>query len=234
MPVPGGVQPKSQTNPPVPGNAQVGVKPGNNFGGGGGGFGGGPQSGGGGGFGAFGGNFGGGGGGARGGFAGGGFGGQFGSGGGTSSGWAIALPNTEAVEKQLHEAEAAAKQADELAKKYSDLLKQHEAFANSTGESGELYKQFHDLVDDQRRSAEDYRRKVEEYRRQLEAAQRAGENAGQRWQAFQSFASSSPQKLPDLAAIKFEYEKMTQVFADLRQNAKRAREQGKTDEAAST
>ena len=63
MPVPGGMQPKSQTNPPVPGNAQVGVKPGNNFGGGGGGFGGGSQSGGGGGFGAFGGNFGGGGGG---------------------------------------------------------------------------------------------------------------------------------------------------------------------------
>ena len=125
------------------------AKLGNNFGGGG-GFGGGAQSGGGGGFGAFGGNFGGGGGGGgggRGGFAGGGFGGQFGTG-GTSSGWAIALPNAEAVEKQLHEAEAAAKQADELTKKYSDLLKQHEAFANSPGESGELYKQFHDLVDD--------------------------------------------------------------------------------------
>ena len=233
MPVPGGVQPKSQTNPLVPGNAQVGVKPGNNFGAGGGGFGGGSQSGGGGGFGAFGGNFGGGGGGgARGGFAGGGFGGQFGTGGGTSSGWAIALPNTEAVEKQLHEAEAAAKQADELAKKYSDLLKQHESFANSPGESGELYKQFHDLVDDQRRSAEDYRRKVEEYRRQLEAAQRAGENAGQRWQALQSNASSSMPKPADLVALKYQYNKLIQEYAQLRQDVQHARELGNTDAAA--
>jgi hypothetical protein len=174
MPAPAGVPGQPQMPPGAPGN----------FSAGGGGFGGGAKSGGGGGFGAFGGNLGGGGGGAgsaRGGFAGGGFGGQFGSGGGASSGWAIALPNTEAVEKQLHEAEAAAKQADELAKKYSDLLKQHEAFANSTGESGELYKQFHNLVDDQRRSAEDDRRKVDDYRRQLAEAKRAAERGLQLW-----------------------------------------------------
>ena len=88
------------------------------------------------------------------------------------------------------EAEAAAKQADELTKKYSDLLKQHEAFANSPGESGELYKQFHDLVDDQRRSAEDYRRKVDDYRRQLEEAQRAAERGPQLW-STQSGAGES-------------------------------------------
>jgi Bacterial type II/III secretion system short domain len=227
MSVPAGVQPKSQTNPATPGNPQVGVQPGNNFGGGG-GFGGGAQSGGGGGgFGGFGASFGGGGG-RRGGVAGGGFGGQFGTGGGTSSGWAFALPNTEAVEKQLHEAEAAAKQADEFAKKYSDLLKQHEAFANTKGESGELYKQFRDMVDDQRRSAEDYRRKVEEYHRQLEAAQRAGENAGQRWQALQSNAASS---VPDLSGIKFQFNALAQETANLQQAAERARKLGSLDEA---
>ncbi len=85
-----------------------------------------------------------------------------GGGGSGSSGWAITLPNPEAMEKQLHEADESAKKADDLAKRYTDLLKQHEAVANASDESGQMYKQFRELVEEQRRMAEDQRRTAED------------------------------------------------------------------------
>jgi hypothetical protein len=185
-----------------------------------GGFGGGGARGGGG----FGG-FGAAGGGARGFSGGGGFGGQFGGGGGGSgsSGWAITLPNPEAMEKQLHEADEAAKKADDLAKRYTDLLRQHEAIANAGDESGQMYKQFRDLIEEQRRMAEDQRRTAETARRQVEAAQRNAEAGGKqnRVVAVQ----------PDLSALKFQQEAMMEEKARLVNLIDDLKKVGKNDEA---
>jgi chromosome segregation ATPase len=98
-------------------------------------------------------------------------------------------------------------------------------FANTKGESGELYKQFHDMVDEQRRSAEDYRRKVEEYHRQLEAAQRAGDDTSQRWQSMQSNAAR-------LESARVQSKLHEQEMDSLAQQLEAVKASGKMDEAA--
>jgi hypothetical protein len=139
---------------------------------------------------------------------GGGGGGPGGGGFGWASGGSGGTPEAN-FEKQIRDADSAAKRADEKLKEMTELLKQAESLPNKTEDSAKVYESLRQMAEEQRRAAEDQRRAFEAQRRAMEEQLRSNKfkiDYTQRWDSSNDDSSDShvdkavQQRLKNLAA----------------------------------
>ncbi len=161
-------------------------------------------------------------------------GGAFGSSGFGAGGFYSGAPgNREAIEKQLRDADTAAKAADAAAKavdqrmkQMNELLSQAESMTNKTEDSAKIYESLRQTMEEQRRAAEDQRRAYEAQRRAMEERLRSSDSGQVPWDAllqqWKGYADPSMSDRSDFRVDKAADQRIKNLAADLARREKMA------------